>query len=103
MSKTLVHVTTQYYENYGYEIHGVSHAAWKPKGSFIFSLKIDLSNLMYAPSECIEVIRLLLADQSNEREKFEYLSHEIIFNDIIELDAEKFESLFNDYVNESLF
>ena len=99
MSDTLIHVTTQYYENYGTEIHGVSHDNWKPKGSFIFSLMVDFDYLMYGENEVIEAIKLLVAEESTPREKFEYVSHEIIFNEIIKLDPEKFEAAFTKVID----
>lgn len=94
MSKVLCQITAQYYENYGASIHGVSHAAWKPKGGAIFSLMVDLDYFMYGEAESIEAINELLRERSNARAKFEYRAHEIIFDKIIELDADKFEDVY---------
>jgi hypothetical protein len=87
----LCQITTQYYENYG----SFENSNWKPKGSFIFNLKVDTDDFMYGESECVEAIKLLLEEQSNLHERFSYVSHELIFNDIVELDSENFQKKLN--------
>ena len=96
--KILCQITGQYYENYGTEINGVSHDAWKPKGSFVFNLKVDVDDFMYAEDECVEAIKMLLEEQSNSHSRFSYVSHELIFNDIIELDSESFQNKLNNLI-----
>ena len=85
--KTLLHITAQVHENYGGNI-------WKPKGGFMFTLKVDSDSFMYAKSQCVEAIKMLLDEQSNEHERFTYLEHELIFHEPKELDSEKFEAFF---------
>jgi hypothetical protein len=92
MSDTLVNVTTQYYENYDYPHNRTD---WKPKGSFMFSIMVDFDYLMYSENETVEAIKLLLVDEGNAREKFEYIGHEIVFNDVIKLDPNKFVEAFD--------
>jgi hypothetical protein len=91
MSDTLVNVTTQYYENYDYP-HNTTD--WEPKGSFMFSIMVDFDYLMYSEAITLEAIKMLVADEGNARVKFEYISHEIVFNDIIKLAPNKFVDAF---------
>ena len=93
MSKTLCLITTQIYENYGAEIQGIYHDAWKKKGSFVFSLNIDFDYIMYSEEECIDTIKLLLEKKSSKLEKFEYISHQFVFNKIHELEDNFFEEI----------
>jgi hypothetical protein len=83
--KTLLHIFTQVHENY--------NGTWKPKSGFLFTLRVDLNDFMYAENECIKAINLLLEKQSNDHERFTYVSHELIFSEPMELDAELFETL----------
>jgi hypothetical protein len=99
MSKTLCHITAQRYENYGAKIHGIDHAAWKPKGAQMFSLTVDDDYFFYGEPQTIEAIEQLLREYSNDHVKYEYREHELIFCDIKELDADKFELAYEQIVN----
>ena len=85
--KTLVHITAQVHENYGGN-------TWKPKGGFIFTLRVDSDLFLYGSEQCVEAIKMLFDEQSNEHERFTYLEHELIFNEPFALDSEKFEAFF---------
>jgi hypothetical protein len=86
--KTLVHIFTQVHENYG--------KSWKPKGRFLFTLRVDSDILMYIEHEGIVAIKKLLDEQSNEHEKFTYVSHEIVWHEPKELSADLFTKYYND-------
>ena len=87
MSKTLVQITAQYSENYG-----TSEAPhWKFKGGQLFSLYVDADDFLYGQEQCVKAIQTLLEKQSNSMCRYEYISHELIFNDITPLDADLFE------------
>jgi hypothetical protein len=83
--KTLLHITAQVHENYGGN-------TWKPKGGFMFTLRVESFAFMYMEAECIEAVQMLLDEQSNEHERFTYVSHELIFNEPKELDSDVFEA-----------
>ena len=87
MSKTLVQITAQYSENYGTS----ENPHWKFKGGQLFSLEADFDSFMYVEEQCVKAIQTLLEKQSNSMCRFEYVSHELIFSDIIALDADLFE------------
>jgi len=89
---TLLQITAQYYENYGSEIHGIFHDAWKAKGSQVFTLRVNSDSFMYAETECLKAIDVLLAKQSNKHELFTYVAHELIFQEPIALNDAEFES-----------
>jgi hypothetical protein len=83
---TTIHISAQTFENYG----SSENPHWKPKGEQKFSLKADSDYFFYGEDNCVCAINKLLAKHSNEMVRFEYRSHEIVFNDIIELDTEQF-------------
>lgn len=87
MSKTLVHITAQYSENYGTS----ENPHWKFKGGQLFSLYVDADDFLYGQEQCIKAIKTLLDKQSNSMCRFDYRSHELIFNDITALDTDLFE------------
>ena len=87
MSKTLVHITTQYSENYG----TFENPHWKFKGEKIFSLYVDADDFMYGEKQCVKAIDTLLDKQSNTKFRYEYCSHELIFSNITALDINLFE------------
>ena len=74
MSKTLVHITTQYSENYG----TFENPHWKFKGEKIFSLYVDADDFMYGEKQCVKAIDTLLDKQSNTKFRYEYCSHKLI-------------------------
>ena len=76
MAKLLI--TTQTYENYG----SATEPYWKPKGGFEFIFPIDSDVMMYAPEEhLLTAIKSLVAKQNTMAERFEYISHEVEFNE----------------------
>ena len=89
MSRILVQISTQIFENKSFYNGGNS---WKPKGGLIFNLHAEADDFMYAEDKCIEVIKEMLKEESNDAERFEYVSHELIFNEPVELSWLKFEN-----------
>jgi hypothetical protein len=87
MSKTLVHITTQYSENYG----TFENPHWKFKGEKLFSLYVDADDFMYGEKQCVKAIDTLLDKQSNTKCRYEYCTHELIFSNITALDTNLFE------------
>ena len=83
--KTTVIVTAQYHENKAFWEGG---EAWKPKGGQEFILKSESDHFMYAEEECVEVIKEMLKERSNNLCRFTYITHELKFHDPI---------LFNDF------
>lgn len=92
MYNTLCQITTQYYENYS----DSATPYWKPKGSFLFNLYVDSDDFFYSEEVAIETIKEMLANQSNRHEKFEYVSHELVFNEPLKLSTEEFDTIFQE-------
>ena len=82
-NERLVHIRTQYYENYNDS--GVGEPKWKPKGEQIFKLRADSDCFFYGETIAIAAIKSILEEHSNSHCKFEYISHEVIFTEPIEL------------------
>jgi len=75
--KSTVLVHTQYHENYNVGPEGFGATPhWKPKGGHTFSIEMDVDILMYAPN-VEQIFAQLVERQSTIAEKFEYISHEI--------------------------
>ena len=91
--KSLVQISAQYYENYNFENGGTPH--WKPKGEQVFTLRADTDLFFYGEEMCIEAIKVMLARYNDSLNKFEYISHEIIFQEPMVLDEYLFENTFN--------
>ena len=91
--KTLVQITAQYFENYNFFNGGTPR--WKPKGGQVFSMHVDSDLFLYGEDTCVEAIKVMLEEQCDKLNKFEYISHEIIFSEPIVLDNDKFESIFD--------
>ena len=89
MQKTLVQISTQIIENKSFYNGGNS---WKPKGGLIFNLYAEADDFMYAEENCIEAIKDMLKEQSNEAERFEYVGYELIFHEPIALNSDDFQS-----------
>jgi hypothetical protein len=89
MKDTTCNITAQYYENYGYS---EGKQAWKPKGSAIFTLKVDSDFFLYEKDLCIEAIKEMLTNECNEGCRYEYIDHELQFSDPTVLDSEDFET-----------
>ena len=88
---TLISITAQYYENYNTSGEGAPH--WKPKGGQIFTLRADSDLFFYVEDRCVEAIKILLAKESNSYCRYEYIEHELIFSEPVELKG--FEDVFN--------
>ena len=91
--KTLVQITAQYFENYNFFNGGTPN--WKPKGGQVFNMYVDSDLFLYGEDTCIEAIKVMLEEQCDKLNKFEYISHELIFSEPIVLDNDKFESIFD--------
>ena len=91
--KTLVQITAQYFENYNFFDGGTPH--WKPKGGQVFNMYVDSDLFFYTEDMCVEAIKVMLEEQCDKLNKFEYISHELIFSEPIVLDNDKFESIFD--------
>jgi hypothetical protein len=74
--KTLVNITTRHFENYS----DTDTPSWRNKGQHTFHLDTDMYNFMYDELRCIDAINLMLFELSNEHERFEYVSHELVFS-----------------------
>ena len=85
--KTLVQITTQFFENYG----SIESPHWKPKGSLMFKMYVDSDDFFYLEEQCIEAIRLLLFEKSNNHERFDYVSHELVFQEPIMIHEKEFQ------------
>lgn len=96
MSKTLMRITAQYEENYGWA-EGGEH--WKPKGGHEFELRADSDIFMYAEEQALAAIKTLLAKHSNKACRYTYVSHELVFHEPTPLSAEEFEKLVQELCN----
>jgi|ETNvirenome_6_85_1030632.scaffolds.fasta_scaffold121125_2 hypothetical protein len=82
MSKVIIKVQTQCFENYS----DTDTPYWKPKGGQEFHFPTDSDWVVTNDSEgIIEAIVNMLADYSNEACKYEYLDHDVDFHGIIVL------------------
>jgi hypothetical protein len=87
---TTIRITAQFYENYAIGPNGPEGAPyWKAKGGHEFILKADSDLVMYAPN-LKDILTEMVADQSNQYEKFVYIGHEVQFSEPSELSSEIF-------------
>lgn len=87
---TTIRITAQFYENYAIGPNGPTGTPyWKAKGGHEFILKVDSDVAMYAPN-LKDILKDMVADQSNQYEKFEYIDHEMVFSKPTELSADIF-------------
>ena len=98
--KTLVQITAQTYENKAFYEGGTS---WKKSGTILFHLYVDGDDLWYAEKKCIEAIKKMLEQKSNSVEKFEYVSHEIIYIKPIQLDSKVFTKILSKIYKTNIF
>jgi len=78
-----VRILTQLEENYGFH-EGSEH--WKPKGGMEFTMSVDDGLMMYGEKDIIiQSFQKFLDLESNELERFTYVSHELVFHKPIEL------------------
>lgn len=87
MENSLVRITAQYYENYG----TAELPYWKPKGGQEFSLRADSDSFFYCTEECVKAIKKMLAARSGEYVRYEYLEHEVVFDEPKAMSTEEFE------------
>ena len=81
-------ILAQYFENYG----DTNTPYWKPKMGMEMVVEVDSDLLMYA--ENIETVFAKIVDeQSDDHNRFEYISHELIFHKPIKLDRDRVEQL----------
>jgi hypothetical protein len=73
--KTLVNIKTRHFENYS----DSENPLWKNKGQHSFHIDTDMYSFMYHEEDCIEAIKLMLFELSNDHERYEYISHELVF------------------------
>ena len=78
-----VRILTQLEENYGfYE----GNQRWKKKGGMEFTMSVDDGLMMYGEEDIIiQSFQKFLDLESNELERFTYVSHELVFHKPIEL------------------
>lgn len=89
---TTIRITAQFYENYAIGPNGLEGAPyWKPKGGHEFIIKADSDMVIYA-DDLKTILTEMVAEQSNDYEKFEYIDHEVIFSKPTELSSKVFES-----------
>jgi hypothetical protein len=74
--KALLEITTQQFENYG----DSENMLWKQKSKHVFHLDVDMYMFMHDEKRCIEAIELMLFESSNEKERFMYVSHELVLS-----------------------
>jgi hypothetical protein len=92
MSKVTINILTQLTENYG----TAAVPYWKAKFGPNFTVKVDSDILLYSDKdETVKAIKTMLAEVSNNHEKFEYISHDVEFQKSIVLDEEKFKNMIN--------
>ncbi|HEV8512198.1 MAG TPA: hypothetical protein VGQ59_02945 [Cyclobacteriaceae bacterium] len=91
--KTLVRILCQYFENYS--TSGDGQPYWKPKGGVEFTLRADSDIFTYDEDFAIRAIKSLLETKSNPKARYEYFSHELVFHEPIELNADEFMSSYS--------
>ena len=88
MMNCTVKVMAQYFENYS----DTKTPYWKPKGGQEFQIVIDSDTILYS-DELKSHLTTLVAAQSNEHFKYEYIEHDVQFKEPIVLDSERLEKL----------
>jgi len=87
---TTIRITAQFYENYAIGPNGLEGTPyWKPKGGHEFIIKADSDMVMYA-DDLKEILIEMVAAQSNDYEKFEYIDHDVQFSEPTLLSTEDF-------------
>ena len=88
MMNCTVKVMAQYFENYS----DTKTPYWKPKGGQEFQIVIDSDIILYS-DELKSHLTTLVAAQSNEHCKYEYIEHDVEFIKPIVLESKELESL----------
>jgi hypothetical protein len=96
--KRKINILAQYFENYNVGPEGLGEVPhWKPKGGHVFQVQVDYDWLMYADSETHDaVFTQLVANQSNEYEKYEYRDFELA-PEISEISFEEFQQVYKQF------
>jgi hypothetical protein len=95
--KSTIQITAQYEENYGahdWNGEGQCPQYWKNKGSQVFTLRVEPEYFWYAEEQFLNTIDYMLRKESNEYIRYNYVGHEFIFMEPIELDSDYFENVF---------
>lgn len=72
--ETLI-ISTQLHENKAFNNGG---EAWRPKGGFDFTIDVDADEFLHLEDHIVlDVINTILAQQSNDLERFTYIAHEL--------------------------
>lgn len=86
---TTLIINAQYYSNYS----DTTTPHWKPKGGHEFVINgFDPDDLFYDEENVVSAIKSLVANQSNDYEKFEYISHELKFGEPTEIKLNDYKS-----------
>jgi len=85
MEKITVNIICQYQENYAY-YEGKQH--WKPKGSVVFSVQLDLAQWMYDDQRCKEIMTRLTVGKSNDLVRYEVVEFETVLDEPINITQE---------------
>jgi hypothetical protein len=72
---------TQYSENYS-EVENVPY--WKPKGGHHFTFVVDVNTFIYSEELVVRGIKKVLEGECNNHSRYEYISHEVLFCDLID-------------------
>jgi len=93
--KSKLKIHSQFYENYGahdWGGNGDCPQSWKPKGGHTFEIEVDSDMVMYS-TKLESHLTEIVASQSNDYEKFEYMEHELEIVQPSVLDSELLYSL----------
>ena len=96
--KSKLKIQSQYKENYAaHDWDGVGDCpqSWKSKGGHIFEIEVDSGVIMYS-SNLESHLQMIVANQSNDFEKFEYIGYELELAQPSKLDSELLYSLINE-------
>ena len=94
-NRVRVEVLAQVLENYGYHEGGNS---WKPKGAQMFIIYAD-DVQYYDKEDLVEAIKVCLEKESNDFNRFEYVNHELMFHEPIEIPNEQFDACFDAHMS----
>jgi hypothetical protein len=84
--KAELRIQTQYFENYN--LTGEGEPNFKPKGVQIFTCRIDPEITLHVGFDgLIKACQDMLNNHSNGAVRFNYINHEVLFGEPIEVDA----------------
>jgi hypothetical protein len=79
--KTQVQIYTQRFENHG----DIDFPQWKLIGTHQFNLYVGSDLFLYNEEDCIEALKLMLFEESNDKTRYEYVSHVLAFHEPTQL------------------